>query len=67
MREVLMSLSPQHVPAVLSETARIVRAAFPHSNLCLQLRDVLGAIYADRMFAALFPTIGQHAHAPCRS
>ena len=59
-----MSLSIQRIPCVPEATVHIAKAAFPHGNLCLQLRDVLGTIYEDREFVALFPTSGQHAHAP---
>lgn len=59
-----MSLSAQPTPSVPEATARIAKAAFPHSNLCLQLRDALGTIYEDSEFTALFPASGQHAQAP---
>ncbi len=59
-----MSLSAQPIPSVPEATARIAKAAFPHGNLCLQLRDALGTIYEDGEFAALFPASGQHAQSP---
>lgn len=42
-----MSLRPQSVPPVPEETARIARAAFPKSNLYLQLRDEIGVLSDD--------------------
>ena len=37
-----MSLHPQPVPPVPDDTARIARAAFPHGNLYLVMRDAFG-------------------------
>nr|MDQ2831807.1 IS5/IS1182 family transposase [Chloroflexota bacterium] len=61
-----MSLHPEPIEAVPDETARVARAAFPRGNPCVQLRDVLGSIYADADFADLFPRRGQAAEAPWR-
>jgi len=61
-----MSLHPQPVPPVPDDTARIARAAFPHGNLYLVLRDAFGPLFADDDFASLFPTRGQPAEAPWR-
>ena len=59
-----MSLKPMEIPPVPEETARVARAAFPKGTLFLRLRDELGVIYRDEMFAALFPKCGQPATAP---
>ena len=61
-----MSLHPQPVPPVPDETARVARAAFPHGNRYLLMRDKFGALCTDEDFAALFPTRGQPAEAPWR-
>src|SRR5215831_5004324 len=61
-----MSLKTLPIPPVPEETARIVRACFPHGTLVVQLRDALGALYSDGDFADLFPTRGQPAEAPWR-
>ncbi len=61
-----MSLKPEGIEPVPEETARIARAAVPNGNLCLRLRDTLGTIYTDQLFADLFPTRGQPAEAPWR-
>ena len=61
-----MSLHPEAIEPVPEETARIARAAFPKGNLCLRLRDTLGTIYTDQLFADLFPRRGQPAEAPWR-
>ena len=58
-----MSMKPEPIEPVPEETARIARAAFPKGNLCLRLRNTLGTIYTDPLFADLFPTRGQHAEA----
>jgi transposase len=61
-----MSLHPQEIPVVPEETMRIARAAFPHGNIYMRMRDALGTIYADQLFVSLFPTRGQPAEAPWR-
>src|SRR5437879_1258233 len=61
-----MSLKPMSIPPVPEDTARVVRAIFPRGNILMQLRDTLGTIYADEVFADLFPTHGQPASAPWR-
>ena len=61
-----MSLKPELIGPILEETARIARAAFPKGNLYLRLRDELGTLYQDDLFADLFPTRGQPAEAPWR-
>lgn len=53
-----MSLQPQSIGPIPEQTARIAHSAFPKSNLCLRLRDQLGTIYNDQMFAALFAKRG---------
>jgi transposase len=61
-----MSLHPQPIAPVPRETARVARAAFPHGNLYMTMRDEVGVLFADHDFAALFPTRGQPAQAPWR-
>ena len=61
-----MSFPPQASYEIPEETQRVARAAFPKGTLCLRIADVLGAIYQDREFAALFPMRGQPAEAPAR-
>jgi transposase len=61
-----MSLKPEPIDPVPEETARIARAAFPKGNLYLRLRDELGTLYQDDLFADLFPSRGQPAETPWR-
>ena len=61
-----MSLQPQEVPPIPDETRRIARAAFPKGNVYIRMREALGAIYQDQLFAPLFPTRGQPAASPWR-
>jgi transposase len=61
-----MSLCLQLPAQVPDDTARIARAAFPHGNTYLNLRDQLGTVFADEDFAALYPTRGRPAEAPWR-
>jgi transposase len=51
---------------VPEETAQVARAAFPHGNVYVQMRDVLGPIYNDASFAPLFASRGRPAIAPWR-
>jgi transposase len=59
-------LKPQPVPPVPEMTARAAHAAFPKGHCYLTLRDELGTIFTDDMFADLFPTVGRPAEAPWR-
>lgn len=59
-------LKPQSVPPVPEMTARAAHAAFPKGHRYLTLRDELGTIFTDDMFADLFPKVGQPAEAPWR-
>jgi transposase len=61
-----MSLHPDPLGPVPEQTARVARAAFPHGNLYLRLRDEIGPIFSDIAFAPLFPRRGQPAEAPWR-
>ena len=61
-----MSLKSSPIPPIPEVTACVARAAFPHGNVVMQLRDALGTIYTDEVFANLFPTHGQPAEAPWR-
>ena len=61
-----MSLQPTPINPVPEETARVARAAFPKGNRYLEMRDVLGTIYTDELFADLYPVRGQPAEAPWR-
>jgi transposase len=61
-----MSLDPSPIEPVPEETARVARAIFPKGNRYLLLRDTLGTLFTDPLFADLFPTRGQPALAPWR-
>jgi transposase len=61
-----MSLHPTDSTSIPEETSRVARAAFPKGTLAMQLRDTLGSVFADPMFATLFPRRGQPAEAPWR-
>ncbi len=47
-----MSLQPDPIGPVPDETVRVARAAFPRGSRYLQMRDVLGTIFADADFTA---------------
>lgn len=59
-------LRPQPVLPIPEETARAAHAAFPRGDRYLTLRDELGTVFDDAMFAHLFPKVGQPAEAPWR-
>ena len=61
-----MSLRSDPIGPIPDETARVAGAAFPKGSRYLQMRDVLGTIFADAAFAALYPTRGRPAEAPWR-
>ena len=54
------------VGAVPAVTAAVARAAFPRGNVYLAMRDLLGTLFTDHDFIALFPQRGQLAYAPWR-
>jgi len=59
-----MSMHPQAIPPIPEETACVARAALPRSNTYLTMRDQLGTLYEDHVFAALFSERGRPAEAP---
>src|SRR5512144_2934333 len=61
-----MSLQPQEIAPVPEEPRRVARAAFPNGNRYVRLRDEVGAIFEDPLFAPWFPTRGQPAESPWR-
>ena len=61
-----MGLKPQTIPDVPLEMVRVVRAVFPKGNISIHLRDTLGAISQDGLFADVYPGRGQPAYAPWR-
>src|SRR5260370_38380025 len=65
-RRPIMSMKPQPIPEIPPEMVRIVQAVFPKGNIYIHLRDTLGSIYQDELFADLYPGPGQPAYAPWR-
>ena len=61
-----MSLHPHIIEPVPEETARVAHAAFPKGHPYLTVRDVLGTIFQDDDFAALFPAWGPPGLPPWR-
>ena len=61
-----MSLKPEGMSPVPEETARIAHAAYPKGSVFMHMRDELGTIYQDEIFASLFSHTGQPAEAPWR-
>jgi transposase len=58
-------LHPKDFSIVPEETARVARAAFPKGNAYLTLRDELGVVYEDELFAPLFESSrGRPAESP---
>jgi len=52
--------------SIPDQTRRVALAAFPKGCACLRVGDVLGRVYQDKQFVALFPRRGQPAEAPGR-
>src|SRR3954466_13013023 len=61
-----MSLRRAEIAPVPAATAQVAVAAFPKGCPAMRMRDELGAIYDDRMFASLYQARGRPAHAPWR-
>ena len=61
-----MSLRPAEIAPVPAVTVQVAKAAFPKGCPAMRMRDELGAIYDDQMFAAACPACGQPAHSPGR-
>src|SRR6266516_6632886 len=61
-----MSLKPLPIGPVPQETARLAKAVFPKGSTFMKMRDELGMLYQDELFATLFPKEGQPALAPWR-
>jgi len=59
-------LHPQEIPPLPEETARVARAILPQGNRYLLLREELGTIYTDELFAEGYPRLGQPAEQPWR-
>lgn len=59
-----MSLKPDIIGPVPQETARVAKAACPKGSTFIQMREELGVLFQDEMFADLFPKDGQPALAP---
>lgn len=57
-------LKVQTIHSVPARTAFIARAALPHGNRYLTLRDELGSIFDNAMFTHLFSSRGRPAEAP---
>src|SRR3954454_7399446 len=61
-----MSLHPEPIGVVPSETARVARAAFPGGTVIMRLRDEFAPLYEDADFRALYPARGQAGLPPWR-
>ena len=59
-----MTLRPQPILSIPDHTATVAHAAFPNGHMYLVLRDELGTIYDDTLFAGLYPRDGQPALSP---
>jgi transposase len=61
-----MSMHPTSIEPVPEETARVARAAFRKGNPVMRIRDEIGVLFEDRMFAGLYDPRGQQAITPGR-
>ncbi|MEV0698227.1 IS1182 family transposase [Saccharopolyspora sp. NPDC050389] len=61
-----MSLRPVCASEVPAETVRVAHAVFPQGCLAMRMRDVLGPVFSDVEFSALFSARGQPAVSPGR-
>ena len=58
-QEVSHELTPRTPAPIPNATATAVRAAFPKGNLYVDLRTGFGTLYADQLFADLYPPEGR--------
>lgn len=61
-----MSLQPLPDKDVPAETRKVAKAAFPKGNVYLWMRDELGELYKDELFADLYAQRGQPTLSPGR-
>ena len=61
-----MSLNPCSIAPGPQETARVARAAFPKGNRYMTMRDALGVISPNDLFADLSPQVGHDGAPPWR-
>ncbi|MCP4700124.1 MAG: transposase, partial [Gammaproteobacteria bacterium] len=61
-----MSLPSRPLDPNPEETERVAQAAFPKGNRYMKMREELGSIYTDEMFADMYPKDGQPAIRPWR-
>jgi transposase len=61
-----MSLPIRQIAEIPEMTVEIAHKAFPKGNVYMQMRDELGSIFADDVFASLYPNNGQPAVRPWR-
>jgi hypothetical protein len=61
-----MSLNPRPMDPVPQETAWVARAAFPKGNRYMTMRDELGVLYPNDLFADLYPQVGHYGEPPWR-
>lgn len=61
-----MSLHPQLIGVIPTETARVAHAAFPGGSVIMRLRDEFDPLYEDADFRRLYPIRGQPGLAPWR-
>jgi transposase len=53
-----MSLHPHTPEPVPEQTVRVARAAVPHDNPYVRVRDAMATIYEDEQFRPLFLLVG---------
>lgn len=61
-----MSIKPFAKAGLPEETRKIAKTAFPKGNVYLWMRDELGDLYKDSLFADLYSEVGQPALPPSR-
>jgi transposase len=59
-----MSIKAKTNMGIPEETRQVAKAAFPKGNVYLWMRDELGELYRDDLFAGLYPEVGQPALSP---
>jgi transposase len=61
-----MSMKPSEDQGVPEETRKVAKAVFPKGNVYLWMRDEIGELYRDALFADLYSSRGQPTFSPGR-
>ena len=59
-------LKPESILAIPEETKKVAQKAFPKGSISSTLKDQLGPIFRDDLYADWYPSLGPPAESPAR-